>query len=148
MCTAMGKHAYNRHELELRREKLFLRHNLVEKLESGKLLGLDEFVSFIWHRHPNYVSDLTLRLLREIISARQLGESFTQDDWNRFTEEMSGSKSSRDIVLSKLMYLGLVEKRNKTKMKYEIIVSDKWIQYLELLAQSWVLICENEKVKR
>ena len=145
----MGKHAYNRHELELRREKLFLRQNLVDKLESSKHLDLDEFVSFIWHRHPNYVGELTLKLLREVISARQRGESFTQDDWNRFTKEMSGSKSSRDIVLSKLMYLGLIEKRNKTKMKYEIIASDKWIHYLELLAQSWVMICENgSKVKR
>jgi hypothetical protein len=145
----MGKHAYSRHELELRREKLFLRQNLVDKLESGELLGLEDFVSFIWHMHPNYVGDLTLKLLREIISARWRGEPYTQDDWIRFTKEMSGSKSSRDIVLSKLMYLGLVEKRNKTKMKYEIIVSDKWIQYLELMAQSWVMICENgSKVKR
>ena len=145
----MGKHAYRRHELELRREKLFLRHNLVDRLESGELLNLDEFVSFIWHMHPNYVGELTLKLLGEIISARQKGESFTQDEWIRFTKEMSGSKSSRDIVLSKLLYLGLIEKVNKTKMRYEIIVSDKWIQYLELLAQSWVLICENgSKVKR
>jgi len=145
----MGKHAYSKHELELRREKLFLRQNLVEKLESGKLLGLEDFVSFIWHMHPNYVGELTLKLLREIISARRRGEPYTQDDWIRFTKEMEGSKSSRDIVLSKLMYLGLVEKRNKTKMKYEIIVSDKWIGYLELMAQSWVMICENDsKVKR
>ena len=48
-------------------------------------------------------------------------------------------------MLAKFMYLGLVEKVNHTQFKYEIIVTDKWIGYLELLAKSWIAICENEQ---
>jgi len=144
----MGKHAPSDRSKELRVEKLFFRGDVREKFESGRLLGLEDFVSFIWHYHPNYVSDITLKLLGELIEARREGRRYTQNDWVRFSNEMDRSKSSRDIVLYKLLHLGLIEKHNKTSMKYEIRLSDKWIHYLELLAQSWVLICENEKVKR
>jgi len=124
---------------------LFLRKSLVEKFESGRLLGLEDFVSFVWHNHPNYVSDLTGMLLGELIAYRNTGKPYTQDDWVKFCDKMGNSNSSKDIVLYKLLYLGLIEKHNKTLMQYEIRLSDKWIQYLEYLAQSWVGICENGK---
>jgi len=145
----MGKDAPNSRENELRVEKLFLRRNLVGKFYSGGLLNLDEFVSFIWHEHPSYVSDISLKFLRELVAYQQAGKPYTQDDWVKFCDKVGNSRSSRDIMLAKLMYLGLVEKRNKTLMQYEIRLSHKWIEYLEYLAKSWVWVCENDsKIKR
>lgn len=145
----MSKNAPSNRVNELRIEKLFLRRGLVEKFESKRLLGLEDFVSFIWHNHPNYVSEITLEFLKELIVYRREGKPYTQDDWVRFCGRMSSSKSSRDIVFRKLLYLGLIEKHNKTLMRYEVRLSDKWINYLDYMAQSWIAICENEpKVKR
>jgi hypothetical protein len=144
----MGKHAPSNRDNELRIEKLFLRRGLVEKLKSGRLLRLEDFVSFVWHTHPNYVSNITLDFLRELIAYRREGKPYTQDDWVRFCGKISNSKSNRDIVLYKLLYLGLIEKRNKTLMRYEIRLSDKWIDYLGYMARSWVVICENEQASK
>ena len=143
----MGSFAPSNRDNELRVEKLFLRKGLTEDLGSGKLLGLESFVSFLWHSHPNQVSVLTVEFLADLISARREGRHYTEEDWVKFTADMA-SKSSRDIVLYKLLHLGLIEKRNRTKMQYEIVLSDKFLEYLEYLAQSWVNICENGKVKR
>ena len=154
MCVSrvycmMGKHAPSNRDAELRVEKLFLRKSLVGKFRSGRLLGLEDFVSFLWHFHPNYVSEVTLKFLGELIAYRRAGKPYTQDDWVRFCGKMGRSKSSINMVLYKLLHLGLVEKRNKTSMRYEIRLSDKFLDYLEYIAQSWVGICENEpKVKR
>jgi len=140
----MTGHAPTDRNKELRIEKLFLRRGLVDKLESGELLDLEDFVSFLWHYHPNYVSDITSRFLGELIAYHRQGRPYTQDDWIKFCETVGNSKSSRDIVLYKLLYLGLIEKHNKTKMQYEIRLSDKFIHYLELIMQSWIKVCENE----
>ncbi|VVB54968.1 Uncharacterised protein [uncultured archaeon] len=140
----MGKHAPSNRDNELRVEKLFFRKGLTEKFDSGELVDLGGFVSFLWHDHPSYVSDICLMFLRELVAYRRAGKSFTQDDWARFSSKVSHSRSSRDVMLYKLMYLGLVEKVGKSKMQYEIRLSDKFLEYLEYLAQSWVLICENE----
>jgi len=145
VCWTMGKNAPSDRNRELRVEKLFLRRDLVEKLDSGRLLGLEDFVSFMWHMHPSYVSDISATFLRELLEYKHSGRRYTQDDWRDFTKRMSRSKSSRDVMLAKLVYLGLVEKVNSTQFKYEIIVTDKWIHYLELLARSWIAICENEQ---
>ena len=145
----MGRNAPNNRDAELRIEKLFFRRGLVEKFESGRLLGLEDFVSFVWHNHPNFVSDRTEKFLSELIAYHKAGKPYTQDDWVKFCDKIGNSKSSRDIVLYKLLYLGLIGKHNKTAMRYEIRLSHKWIEYLEYLAQSWVGICENgKKVKR
>lgn len=138
----MGSFAPSNRDNELRVEKLFLRKGLAEDLGSGKLLGLEAFVSFLWHSHPNQVSDITVEFLTDLLSARREGRSYTEKDWVRFTANAT-SKSSRDIVLYKLIHLGLVEKRNLTTMRYEIVLSDKFVQYLEYLIQSWVKICEK-----
>jgi hypothetical protein len=140
----MSKHAPSNRETELRVEKLFFRKGLVEKLESGQIIGLADFVSFIWHSHPSYVSDITSRFLSELIAYRHTGKPFTQEDWVRFSKRIDSSKSNRDIVLYKLLYLGLIERVNRTKMRYQIRLSDKWIHHLNLLSKSWVVICENE----
>lgn len=141
----MGKNAPSDRNRELRVEKLFLRRDLVEKLDSGRLLGLEDFVSFMWHMHPSYVSEINVTFLKELLEYKHAGKQYTQDDWRDFSNRMSRSKSSRDVMLAKLVYLGLVEKVNTTQFKYEIIVTDKWIGYLELLARSWIAICENEQ---
>ena len=141
----MGRFAPSNRDNELRVEKLFLRRGLVERLDSDGLLGLEDFVSFLWHVHPSYVSDITLVFLRELLAYKHAGKPYTNEDWKDFTDRMSRSKSSRDAMLAKLMYLGLVEKVNRSQCKYEIRVNDKWIRYLELLGRSWVAICENEQ---
>ena len=141
--------APNSRENELRVEKLFLRRDLVKEFDSKRLLDLEGFISFIWHENPSYVSDISQKFLRELITYRSEGKPYTQDDWVRFSDKLTHSKSSRDIMLAKLLYLGLVEKKKKTLMQYEIRLSDKWIHYLEYLAQSWVWVCENDaKIKR
>jgi len=139
----------NSRDNELRVEKLFFRKNLAQKFDSGRLLDLDEFVSFVWHCHPSYVSDVSLAFLRELLAYKRVGKPYSHKDWVRFSNKFNHSKSSRDIVLAKFLYVGLVERVNRSSCRYEIRLSDKWIHYLELLAQSWVMICENDsKVKR
>jgi len=102
----MGKSPPNSRENELRVEKLFLRKDLVAEFDRGRLLNLDDFVSFIWHEHPSYVSDISLKFLRELIAYQRAGKPYTQEDWIRFSNRLSRSKSSRDIMLAKLVYLG------------------------------------------
>ena len=144
----MGRNSLAYRDKELRVEKLFLRKGLVDKLDLGELLGLEDFASFIWHNHPNYVSKIMVDFLSELIACHREGRAYTQDDWVRLSKVMDRSKSSRDIVFYKLLHLGLIEKHNKTKMRYEIRLSDKFLRYLELIAQSWIMVCENEsKVK-
>ena len=139
----------NSRDNELRVEKLFFRKDLAQKFDSGKLLDLGEFVSFVWHCHPSYVSDISLAFLKELLAYKRSGKPYTHEDWVRFSNKFSRSKSNRDIVLAKFLYLGLVEKVHRSSCRYEIRLSDKWIHYLEYMAQSWVWICENDsKVER
>ena len=92
---------------------------------------MEDFASFIWHNHPNYVSKITVDFLSELIACHREGRAYTQDDWVRLSKGMDRSKSSRDSVFYKLLHLGLIEKHNKTKMRYEIRLSDKFLRYLE-----------------
>ena len=135
----MGNFAPNNREKELRVEKLFLRKGLKKKLDSGSRLDLEDFMGVFWHMGPAGLTEHTQYLLNELIRYRRECRPYTQDDWMRF-KKVCTSSNNRHIILQKLIHLGVIERRNKTKYKYEIIVSDKWIEYLRYLIEEWVML--------
>ncbi|MFH1787918.1 MAG: hypothetical protein ABH834_00885 [Candidatus Altiarchaeota archaeon] len=137
----MGKFAPNNRDKELRVEKLFLRDELVERLDSKVPLNLDDFMAFFWHMSPVKLSEHTHFFLGELIQARRDGRLYTQDDWARF-KKVCTSGNNRNIILRKLLHLGVIERKKKTQHDYVIFLSDKWIHRLELLITNWVMLTE------
>lgn len=135
----MGRNAPSNRENELRIEKLFLRKELKEKIDSSSPLVLDDFMVLFWHMGPAGLTEHTLVFLRELIRYRREGKAYTQDDWIRF-KKVCVSGNSRNIILSKLLHMGVIERRNRTRYQYEIILSDKWIRYLRYLLEEWVML--------
>lgn len=135
----MGNFAPSNRDNELRVEKLFLRKGLKNKLDSGSTLDLEDFMGVFWHMGPAGLTEHTQYFLSELIRYRREGKPYTQDDWMDF-KKVCKSSNNRNIILKKLIYLGVIERMNKTKYKYEIIVSDKWIEYLRLLIEEWVML--------
>ena len=135
----MGNFAPSRRDKELRVEKLFLMQELADKLDSGKDIGLEDFTALFWHMSPAKLNRYTCLFLRELIRCRREGIPYTQDNWAEFKQVCKGG-NSRNIILKKLLHLGVIEKKNKTIQEYEIIVSHKWIERLELLIQNWVIL--------
>ena len=135
----MGNFAPNNCEKELRVEKLFLRKELKKKLDSGLPLDLEDFMGVFWHMGPAGLTEHTQLFLRELIQYRREGIAYTQEDWMRF-KKVCKSSNSRNILLQKLIHIGVIERKNKTRTKYEIIISDKWIEYLRYLIEEWVML--------
>jgi hypothetical protein len=135
----MGNFAPSNRDNELRIEKLFLRKELKAKLDSGVPLVLDDFMGFFWHMGPADLTEHTRYFLKELIRCRREGRAYTEDDWIRF-KEVCRSGNNRNIILTKLLHLGIIERKNKSRYQYEIIVSDKWIEYLRYLIEEWVML--------
>jgi hypothetical protein len=107
---------------------------LAEKLDSG-IIGLEDYIGFFWQFCPSRMEH-TKFFLEGMIQAKREGRPYTQDDFRKFKKQCTGGRD-RQLVLKKLEYLGVVEKRNKTVQKYEIIFIDKWIERLNYLAENW-----------
>ena len=135
----MGCFAPSRREKELRVEKLFLRRGLADKLDSGMEISLEDFTALFWHMSPAKLNKYTCLFLRELARRRREGIPYTQDDWVKF-KKVCKSGNSQNIILQKLLHLGVIEKKNKTIQEYEIILSHKWIERLELMIQYWVIL--------
>ena len=135
----MGSFAPSRRDKELRVEKLFLRVELADKLDSGKGIALEDFTALFWHMSPAKLNKYTCLFLRELVRCRREGIPYTQDDWAEF-KKVCKSGNSQNIILQKLLHLGVIEKKNRTVQEYEIILSHKWIERLELMIQNWVIL--------
>jgi len=138
VCTwKMGNFAPSNRDNELRVEKLYLLADLAEKLDVGTVT-LEDYIGLFWQFLPERV-ECTRILLQDLIKCRREGIPYTQDDWARF-KDVCNSGSSREMILKKLLHMGVIEKKNKTIKEYEIRLSDKWIKRLEYLTQSWVIL--------
>ena len=133
----MGNFAPSIRENELRVEKLYLLSDLAEKLDSREI-SLEDYVGFFWQFCPARMEHTRI-FLEDLIRARREGRSYTHEDFARF-KKVCKSGNNRKAILDKLVHLGVVEKRNKTTHDYEIILIDKWIERLELLIRSWVML--------
>jgi len=135
--TIMGSFAPSNREKELRVEKLYLLAGLADKLDSG-VVSLGEYIGLFWQFCPER-TEHTRVLLRDLIRCRREGRAYTQEDFARF-KEVCKSGNNREIILKKLLHMGVIEKKNRTIHDYEIILSDKWIRYLESIIENWVML--------
>lgn len=133
----MGNFAPSNRENELRVEKLYLLSDLADKLDSGQV-GLEDYIGLFWQFSPERAKH-TRVFLEGLIRARRKGRPYTQDDFAVF-KEVCASGNNREIILKKLLHMGVIEKTNKTVHEYEIVLSDKWINRLELLLRNWVML--------
>jgi hypothetical protein len=131
----MGSFAPSNRENELRVEKLYLLAGLAEKLDSGSV-EIDDYIGLFWQFSPERAKH-TRVFLEGLIKARREGRRYTQDDFARF-KEVCKSGNTREIILKKLLHMGVIEKKNRTVHDYEIRLSDKWIERLEYLIRNWV----------
>jgi hypothetical protein len=136
-CGRMGQFAPSNRENELRVEKLYLLAGLAEKLDSGKV-GLEDYIGLFWQFSPERAKHTQI-FLEALIQARREGRRYTQEDFASF-KKVCTSGNNREIILKKLLHMGVIEKKNKTIHEYEITLSDKWINRLELLLQNWVML--------
>jgi hypothetical protein len=109
----MGNFAPSRRDKELWVEKLFLRVELADKLDSGKDIGLEDFTALFWHMGTAKLNKYACLFLRELIRCRREGIPYTQDNWAGFKQVCKGG-NSRNIILKKLLHLGVIEKKNET----------------------------------
>lgn len=133
----MGKHAPSNRENELRVEKLYLLSGLADKLDSGAA-SLEDYIGLFWQFCPER-AEHTRIFLKDLIRCRREGRAYTQLDFARF-KEVCKSGNNRESILKKLLHMGVIEKKNRTTHDYEIILSDKWIRYLEYLIENWVML--------
>jgi hypothetical protein len=131
----MGKHAPSNRKNELRVEKLYLLAGLAEKLDSEEV-SLEDYVGLFWQFSPERAKH-TQVFLEGLIKARREGRRYTQEDFARF-KKVCKSGNTREIILKKLLHMGVIEKKNRTVHDYEIGLSDKWIERLEYLIRNWV----------
>jgi len=137
VCWKMGKHAPSNRENELRVEKLYLLAGLAGKLDSGKV-SLGDYIGLFWQFSPER-AEHTRVFLADLIRCRQEGKAYTQVDFAKF-KKVCKSGNNREIILKKLLHMGVIEKKNRTTHDYEIMLSDKWIRYLEYLIEKWVML--------
>ena len=131
----MGYFAPSNRDNELRVEKLYLLADLAEKLDNGEL-ELGDYVGLFWQNSPERAKHTQI-FLEDLIKARREGRAYTQKDFAGF-KKICKSGNNRNIILQKLLHMGVIEKRKKTLQEYEIMLSDKWIQRLEYLILNWV----------
>lgn len=135
----MGNFAPSNRDNELRIEKLYLLADLAEKLDKGEI-DLGDYVGFFWQNSPERAKHTQI-FLEDLIKAKREGSPYTQKDFARF-KKICKSGNNRNIILQKLLHMGVIEKKAKTIQEYEIMLSDKWIQRLEYLIRNWVRLTE------